>query len=69
VASLRSEDTSWVHRHLPDWSRSVYIVDDPSAELTVPTNKGREAMVYLRYGVEQTAPLKHTCARQPPDIP
>jgi hypothetical protein len=59
VASLQSEDTAWVHRHLPDWSRSVYIVDDPSAELTVPKNKGREAMVYLRYVFKQTVLLKH----------
>ena len=49
VASLRGEDTSWVHRHLPGWSRSVYVVDDSSAEFTVPKNKGREAMVYLTY--------------------
>ncbi|KAL2148179.1 hypothetical protein VTH82DRAFT_7466 [Thermothelomyces myriococcoides] len=48
VASLQTEDTSWVHRHLPDWSRSIYVVDDPTAKLTVPENKGREAMVYLR---------------------
>jgi hypothetical protein len=53
VASLRSEDTSWVHRHLPNWSRQIYIVEDPTAEFTVPKNRGREAMVYLRY-VEQT---------------
>jgi hypothetical protein len=42
-----------VHRHPPNWSQSVYVVDDPAVELTVPKNKGREAMVYLRY-VEQT---------------
>ena len=42
-----------MHRYLPGWSRSVYVVDDPSAKLTVPKNKGREAMVYLTY-VEQT---------------
>jgi hypothetical protein len=56
VASLRHEDTSWIHRHLPDWSHSIYIVDDPSAELTVPKNKGREAMVYLRYVKKQNQP-------------
>ncbi|KAH6616911.1 hypothetical protein F5144DRAFT_377219 [Chaetomium tenue] len=49
VASLRREDTSWVHQHLPGWSRSVYVADDPSAEFTVPKNKGREAMVYLTH--------------------
>ncbi|KAK4101453.1 hypothetical protein N658DRAFT_386029, partial [Parathielavia hyrcaniae] len=49
VASLRREDTTWVHLFLPAWLRSVYVVDDPSAELTVPKNKGREAMVYLSH--------------------
>ncbi|KAK4038957.1 hypothetical protein C8A01DRAFT_16980 [Parachaetomium inaequale] len=52
VASLRSEDTFWVHRHLPDWTHSVYVVDDPSAEFTVPKNKGREAMVYLSHIID-----------------
>ncbi|KAL2163016.1 hypothetical protein VTH06DRAFT_6852 [Thermothelomyces fergusii] len=52
VASLRHEDTSWVHRHLPDWSRRVYVVDEPTAKLTVPKNKGREAMVYLSHIID-----------------
>lgn len=47
VASMKHEDTSWVQQHLPDWSHSIFIVDDSSAKLTVPKNKGREAMVYL----------------------
>ncbi len=49
VASLKSENTSWVQQHLPSWFHSIYIVDDPSAKLTVPRNKGREAMVYLSH--------------------
>jgi hypothetical protein len=49
VASLSTEDTSWVHQYLPGWFRSIYVVDDPSAKLTVPQNKGREAMVYLTH--------------------
>jgi len=47
LASLKRENTSWVHQYLPDWGRSVYVVDDPKAKLRVPRNKGREAMVYL----------------------
>lgn len=47
VASLKREDTSWLHEYLPDWGRSIYVVDDPKARLRVPKNKGREAMVYL----------------------
>lgn len=49
VASLKNENTAWVRQNLPDWSHSIYVVDDPSAPLTVPKNKGREAMVYLTY--------------------
>ncbi|KAK4241877.1 hypothetical protein C8A03DRAFT_11876 [Achaetomium macrosporum] len=52
VASLKSENTSWVHRYLPGWSRRIYIVDDLSAPLTVPRNKGREAMVYLSHIID-----------------
>jgi len=47
VASMKHENTSWVRQYLPDWSHSIYVVDDPSAALTVPKNKGREAIVYL----------------------
>lgn len=56
VASLSTQNTSWVHSHLPGWLRSVYVVDDPSAKLTVPKNKGHEAMVYLRYTLAESQP-------------
>jgi hypothetical protein len=49
VASVKRENTSWVHHFFPDWTRSVYEVDNYSASLTLPANKGREAMVYLTY--------------------
>ena len=49
VASMKHENTSWVHEYLPDWYSSIYVVDDPDAALTVPKNKGNEAMVYLTY--------------------
>lgn len=47
VASLKSDDTSWLAEYFPDWSRSVYVVNDNKAPLTVARNKGRESMVYL----------------------
>ncbi|KAK3381206.1 hypothetical protein B0H63DRAFT_545682 [Podospora didyma] len=48
VASMKHEDTERVHKHLPThWRTTVYVVDDPTASLTVPENKGREAMAYL----------------------
>jgi len=33
-------------------TRAVYIVDDPEADLHLDKNKGREAMVYMKYIVE-----------------
>lgn len=47
VASMKQDDTSWFKKYIPRWKANVYIVDDPKAALTVPQNKGREAMVYL----------------------
>lgn len=50
VASLEKEDISWLHQYLPEWDISRYVADDPSANLTVPKNKGQEAMTYLTWG-------------------
>ena len=47
VASIRSDDVSWLQKYLPQWKANIYVVDDKSAPLTTPLNKGREAMVYL----------------------
>jgi len=47
VASMKKDNTSWLFEYFPDWHKSVYVVDDEDAELTVTENKGRESMVYL----------------------
>lgn len=47
VASMKKENVSWLDDYLLDWKKNIYVVDDPSAPLTVPANKGREAMVFL----------------------
>ncbi|KAL1999455.1 hypothetical protein VTN02DRAFT_4503 [Thermoascus thermophilus] len=52
VASMRSDNTSWLFEYFPDWHKSIYVVDDPDAELTVEVNKGRESMVYLTYIID-----------------
>lgn len=49
VASLRSENITWLDDYLLDWKKNIYVVDDDDAELKVPQNKGREAMVFLTY--------------------
>jgi hypothetical protein len=48
VASKAWDDISWLHEHFSDRVIYQYIVDKPWAQFTVPKNKGREAMVYLR---------------------
>jgi hypothetical protein len=47
VASTRHENTIWLREFFSTTTKYVYVVDDSSAPLTVPANKGREAMVYL----------------------
>lgn len=47
VASMKQDNTSWLYEYFPEWHKSIYVVDDASADLTVAHNKGRESMVYL----------------------
>lgn len=47
VASMKKENLTWLDDYLLDWKKNIYVVDDPYAPLTVPVNKGREAMVFL----------------------
>lgn len=60
VAKLKEEDTHWVDDLLsndPSLTGAVYTVDDASAALTVPANKGHEVMVYLTYIIDHYASL------------
>lgn len=52
VASIKSENTSWVREQLPDVEPYIYVVDDPEAELTVPRNWGNELMPYLTFIID-----------------
>ncbi|KAI1322163.1 hypothetical protein F5Y16DRAFT_387323 [Xylariaceae sp. FL0255] len=60
VASTTEENTTWFEAHLPNWHKSMYVVDKftlpftsiSTGHLTVPKNKGREAMVYLTYIID-----------------
>ncbi|KAK8039443.1 hypothetical protein PG993_007854 [Apiospora rasikravindrae] len=61
AASLQTDNTAWFHRHLPlSWRKHIYTVDDSRASLTVPKNKGREAMVYLTHIVNNYDSLAET---------
>jgi hypothetical protein len=50
MAKTRTEDVSWVH-NLEGFEKKIYTVDTTS-NLTVPRNKGHEAMAYLTYIVD-----------------
>ena len=49
VASQSKDNTTWLANAFPSWEKMIYVTDNPTAALTVPANKGREAMVYLTY--------------------
>lgn len=51
LAAMSYSDMSWVEENLPNWYTNIYRADVPpgEADLTVPVNKGNEAMVFLTY--------------------
>ncbi|KAJ5114528.1 hypothetical protein NUU61_000287 [Penicillium alfredii] len=51
LSQTKEEDTSWVDQ-LTDWQSAKYVVDDSSAPLHPPANKGHEVMVYLTYIID-----------------
>lgn len=61
LAAMRDSDMSWVQKNLPGWHANIYRVDahPDEASLTVPMNKGREAMPFLTY-----APVAHSLPRR-----
>ncbi|KAI9724824.1 MAG: hypothetical protein M1812_000100 [Candelaria pacifica] len=61
VVGVGSEaDVTWLHELSDDWDPYIYRPYDADAPLTVPANKGREAMVYLTYIIDhwQNLPSK-----------
>ena len=52
IASLSSDNTSWMQTTFPEWENNIYVMDDPQAELSVAKNKGKEAMAYLTYLID-----------------
>ncbi|KAL1841940.1 hypothetical protein VTK73DRAFT_3355 [Phialemonium thermophilum] len=54
TSNLPEEATAWISQVPADWAVYKYVADAPpgSLPLTVPVNKGNEAMVYLTYIVD-----------------
>lgn len=57
VASMTKENVTWLEDYLTHWTKRIYVVDDPNSSLTVPVNKGREAMVFLTYALKPKSPV------------
>ncbi|KAJ2967980.1 hypothetical protein NQ176_g9403 [Zarea fungicola] len=53
VAATQKDNITWLNDYLLAWPKNIYSVDNPKAELTVPKNKGREAMVILTYIIDR----------------
>ena len=53
VAARNNEDTSWLDVYLGRIEHMVYQVIDANAEYTTSMNKGKEAMPYLQYIIDQ----------------
>ena len=50
TSDLGEDQTSWISQVPAEWTVYNYVADAPtSPELSVPVNKGNEAMVYLTY--------------------
>ncbi|KAJ5691852.1 hypothetical protein N7462_001275 [Penicillium macrosclerotiorum] len=52
MGRVRDEDTAWVSAELAEWRNFIYTVDDTSAPVHTPKNKGREALPYLQFIVD-----------------
>lgn len=48
-AAMRESNMSWARENVRGWPVNIYRVDGGDDGLTVPVNKGNEAMVYLTY--------------------
>jgi Protein of unknown function (DUF3431) len=60
MGRLKKDDVSWIEQDLPNLQTAIYVVDDESADLRIPKNKGHEAMVYLTYIIDNYDSLPDT---------
>lgn len=52
VPRTKEEDVDWIYELLPHIQPAIYEVEDPTAPLHPPKNKGHEVMVYLSYIID-----------------
>ncbi|CAG8980423.1 hypothetical protein HYALB_00003988 [Hymenoscyphus albidus] len=56
VPKTKDDDVSWIFSNFgqdPNINAAIYVVDDPTADLHTPRNKGHEVLAYLSFIVEQ----------------
>jgi len=46
---LKGDHVEWIYDMFPEWEKYIFVVNDPTANLTVVENKGHEAGVYLTF--------------------
>ncbi|KAF2461415.1 hypothetical protein BDY21DRAFT_278942 [Lineolata rhizophorae] len=52
IPRTKEEDVDWIEQEIPEVPTAIYVVDDPSAPLHPPKNKGHEVMVYLTWIID-----------------
>lgn len=57
VPCMKEDDAVWIKEELPEISKAVYVVNDSTAFMHPPKNKGHEVMVYLTYIIDKYASL------------
>lgn len=57
VPCMKEDEVVWIKQELPDIAKAVYVVNDSTAFMHPPKNKGHEVMVYLTYIIDNYASL------------
>lgn len=57
VPCMKEDEVVWIKQELPEIAKAVYVVNDSTAFMHPPKNKGHEVMVYLTYIIDNYASL------------
>lgn len=57
VPCMKEDEIVWIEQELPEIAKAVYVVNDSTAFMHPPKNKGHEVIVYLTYIIENYASL------------
>lgn len=57
VSCMKEDEVVWIKEELPEIAKAVYVVNDSTAFMHPPKNKGHEVMVYLTYIIDNYASL------------